>query len=609
MLLPLKFLTATLLAAITTSGEQQPPVNDKRRVVPPPVLLPIESEVLEGQQVAITVSCTPRVDRSAKILLRSQPEHGSIVGLEQVDRTTALVIYQHDGQSSAAYDTFTVAAQSPNSPVSAAARVTVAIRQRPPRFVAPEVLDFGEIHSQELIKRTLVLQNTGGGVVAGTMEVPQPWQALDGNEFRINAGHPHRITLVMKPDSFRDYSDVIRYTVPGAKPTRLQARVVAPFSVTPGNLVFPYAEETNSQSLTITNNTRGSLNLGLISPGWVELPESLQIPAAQEIEVAVGMRDDRESGRTGIVLLATGGYEQAVDLISQAAPARVIVQPARLDFGEVEPADSAFIRLSLSNQGGSNAQVAFSVPDELTIDGGVTSVAITAASEQEIVVRLQEVKGNELNDTLELTWEGGELSVPVTARRKQQATSIITQPVEPRPPMETARSTPAPAPSPFQPESIGPRIYAPDQFAERRDDELPPPGPVAVNFAGQRSAEISWPRQTEGMKYFTEIRGVLNGEDGLPALHWVEFTDAQYRVDEGRYVATLNNLVPGRKYRFRISTSTMAGALSLPREVPIFQTQAAAKATFPVKWLLAVLAVTLVGIVGWRRFRQTKSNW
>ncbi len=603
MLLTVNFLAIGLLAAIS-AGDDSEAADGQRRSVPPPVILPIEAEVREGERATIRITCTPRSDNSARIILRSQPEQGSIVGMRQEGRASAVVIYQHDSSKLGTEDSFTVAAQSPNSPVSGAVKVSITIRQKPPRLITPEVIDFGQSYALAEIKRSLRLKNAGGGVAAGTFEVPEPWQAPDGNSFSLTGGQSAELTLVLQPDSFRDYSGSIRFSLPGIKPTRLVASVAKPFEVTPGELTFPFREPAVSQDLTITNHTASLLKLVLVAPPWLSLPDAVEIAPGQEQKLEAKLVRQSTAALSGMVLLANGDHEQAVSVFAVPEPASIQATPPELDFGKLTAGSSGRLVLKLQNTGATDALLKLQSPEIIILGDGVTAIPLAAGSSAELIVRLQPPGIENINEELSISWDGGSLQVPVSATTVSEQISVepAVTPAQQSPGIAVTGPESVEAPQKSSP--LTTQIYAPDAFADLRDDSLPTPQSISVHDVGHDWAVLSWQQQSDTQSYLIEIRWLQRGEGKYPVIKWFEFTDAKINSEQGKYFARLQNLVPGVHFRFRISTRQPDGSLSQPQSAPLFRTLPASQASFPWMPILVIGTLILVGIVGWRRFKR-----
>ena len=75
-------------------------------------------------------------------------------------------------------DSFTFAVQAVDSPVSAAASITITVSEEPPALSVVHSVDFGSVQVGEMREEQITLRNSGGGILEGRMDVTPPWQIL-----------------------------------------------------------------------------------------------------------------------------------------------------------------------------------------------------------------------------------------------------------------------------------------------------------------------------------------------------------------------------------------------------------------------------------------------
>ncbi len=593
-----------LLAAITTAAPEKEGRKDEQLSAPPPVIRPVTAEVVRGGAVEIIVRAMPRGGGSARILLRSSPRHGRLQ-VVPVDGTAAQIIYVHDG-GDAREDEFLVAAQSPTSPVSASVKVAIKILEPEPVFEAPSRIGWPTQFSLEESVRELTLRNTGGGVIEGEATADAPWEVLDGGRYNITAGGSQTLRVCFKPDSFRQFTGVVRYS--GGEPgrvTRLDASVIQPLSIEPLRLDFERDGAKAQRALLLSNASPQPLEVVLVAPAWVIAPEEVVIPAEGKMEVPLRVGEAGKEAEDDLLVVSTGGYEQSVRLVLpaqgpvvQAGWAGEGIPPARVG-------TSSEACLILSNTGAQPARIELSAHPPLSIADGTTRVLVEPGSEAVVRIAFQPEEHGRFESQISLNWEGGQISLPV---------SLLAEPdVEPA----EADLMPVPSPatsladgqqerSPQSQHGALARPYtAPDAFASRRDDTLPrPTKALHVVESRQHEAIVEWkPEVAAPAGLFFEIRALRIGQHGLPEFYWIEYTDAQeIKAPAGLRRARLRNLYAGSLYAFRLSAMSAEGKLSQPVDVPYFATATKKSLHVSPLMLLGFTAVVFSVIAAWRRW-------
>lgn len=193
-------------------------------------------------EIALGGRGSPR--QSLQFLLRSAPAHGDLGEVRLTGRDTALVTYQHRADPNVGWaagsDSFTYAVRAEGSAVSAAATVRIEIVEAAPRLIVSGVrgsdgrmigvgereneplrlLDFGAVTVGQVAQRDLTLQNVGGGIAAGRLEPPAPWEieevaAPGGAEkathaYRLAHGERQRVSLIFRPGVARRFEGTLR---------------------------------------------------------------------------------------------------------------------------------------------------------------------------------------------------------------------------------------------------------------------------------------------------------------------------------------------------------------------------------------------------------------
>ena len=127
----------TLFASAPLQAEPKDPP-----LVPPPMAQPQTLSIFRGENIEVPLSAQGRAPSQLKFLIRSLPSKGRLGEIRVTGPKSAEVSYFHD-ETSEGSDSFTFAVQAIDSPVSAAAPITISICEEPPTLSVVKSVDFG----------------------------------------------------------------------------------------------------------------------------------------------------------------------------------------------------------------------------------------------------------------------------------------------------------------------------------------------------------------------------------------------------------------------------------------------------------------------------------
>ena len=193
----------------TARGDiQQPPKptgrgdREIRRLEPPATAVPARTRVALDGSVEIVLEANGGEGKNVDFILRDEPTHGALAGPpRQLTRNTAVVTYVHRAEEGAAPDGFTFAVQARGGKVSAAAPVVITVADAAPELAAsPAELDFGAVNVGETSHADLTLENRGGGVAAGRLSAPIPWEVDGSPDYHLARGERATFRIVFRPN-------------------------------------------------------------------------------------------------------------------------------------------------------------------------------------------------------------------------------------------------------------------------------------------------------------------------------------------------------------------------------------------------------------------------
>ncbi len=283
-----------------------------------------EIAVDQGGSVELTLRARGQIGKWIDFAIRTQPEHGSVGELRQVNRDSATITYTHRAADGPGTDSFAFVVHAPGSEVSAPATVNVTIRDTPPAIVAnPAELDFGAVKVGDTSGADLTLQNSGGGEAIGRLDLPRPWVVEGSADYRLARGQQQTFHVLFAPQTGRSFSETLPLPSLAGPPTHLlgtglgrpgEAELAASTGFVSGlNASSPAAGAGISAARAAGAGTKAEIAAFSRSerPG----DSSTANPAASEPQQVIQIPDDTAAAAAGnpFVHLDTSGYSTLYD--------------------------------------------------------------------------------------------------------------------------------------------------------------------------------------------------------------------------------------------------------------------------------------------------------
>jgi hypothetical protein len=296
---------------------------------PPPEANDVQVEVPRGGPVYITLSAYSLTSPVLRYRIRVAPKAGKVGTPEVVTVDTGRVKYTPPAGVGPGEDAFSYQVQS-EAGVSAAAVVTIKITDRDPQVITPDELDFGQVLPGQTVKRVLTMENIGGGLAQGNVQVPDGWSVEGDGAYKLLAGAKQSFTVVFKPAEVRDYIGDVEYTGNLERATDLKGKVVAPVEATTKSVELSAAGNVRMGTIHIENRTDGDKRLKLTAGPLLTVDENVDVPAKGGADIVVAAKDDGKGGAQAIdenVKIEGEGIDATVEVYGAAAPVAATPAP------------------------------------------------------------------------------------------------------------------------------------------------------------------------------------------------------------------------------------------------------------------------------------------
>lgn len=205
-------LLLTLEAAPKNGYDAPTPfVKGRNGVGVPPTYL-IGSKMINverGGRVAFSIDAVPVNGGDVRFEISRPPGHGSLSKLEK-SSSSQFFLYSNDRNFKTNKDSFDLRVQAPGHSWSTHT-VELRIKDPPGQLVlTPENLEFGDVPVGSTSLLTLVLSNSFGRQVSGTLLVPSPWKIPGGSSFSLAEGESQSVEIVFAPSELGDAHGKLR---------------------------------------------------------------------------------------------------------------------------------------------------------------------------------------------------------------------------------------------------------------------------------------------------------------------------------------------------------------------------------------------------------------
>ncbi len=531
---------------------------------PPPLAKPASVTCFLHEPTEITLSVAGRIIEPMELMIRKAPKEGDLGRIQRVDRETFTVIYSPKAAALVGPDSFTFAAKSSDSPVSAAASVRIQLVERPPALEIPGEVDFGSVFLGESSRREILLKNSGGGFATGGLRVNAPWE-VDGNEkFAIAGGRTNKIILEFRPIEEREFRD--RIILGDEKNVLLvKGRGITPVSWPGEGLVFSPADHLAGESeVVLTNNTPIDRVVSIEWPEFLKSENPVTIPANHSVRIKAKVTADPAFRFDGTVQIESGSFRRDLPVKVYPAPAKIVSLPPeelKLVTNPTDPSQKS-APLVVKNTGGTETSLSVVLPSPLRMTPDPSTMVIRPGEERDFEILLDDNRNTEFSGKLTIQFPSHpSVELKVTAPASQQTDLPTAQALLPLandfPPSE---ATPSAAPV----------------------ADLPQVTKVFLESAEPHEIKISWNLPSlEHQSFQIERRRIRGAKEGV-LVDWVPWEGGVLAAHENRMFARLHGLPANTFWVIRIIPIEADGTFGPPS--PGFQIATPPVPTLHVPW-------------------------
>jgi hypothetical protein len=315
---------------ISLKAEEKSSDSRRKSSIEPTVLMkPVAAEVIRGGEVTIPIGVVSPNGLDIDLQISRPPSCGTLRPLVAQAGTPPRFLYLNDSSAKSPEDSFEFRVRVPGLAWSTH-RATIRIKNPPGQLsVIPEKLDFGGVPIGSTSRRTLLLCNSFGAPVSGTLLLPAPWSLAGDGAFFLDENESKSFEIIFTPLE--------------AKSDNTELKVAPELSNFPsvpisGEGVVPFLIDTNSAIVSkehpnavfrITNSSGKAMRIGWDDEGGLLCSPPVLIPPGGSSEVWVSIAPlelAAEERKVLHPLLKEGNFSLPLEIIALGPEGRVCLK-------------------------------------------------------------------------------------------------------------------------------------------------------------------------------------------------------------------------------------------------------------------------------------------
>ena len=304
--------------------------QDRRGGVSPTVLLsPVTGELIRGGEVDLPIAVASPNGGKVSLQISKPPRFGSLQSLENRSSSAFLYRYVNDSAVKSEEDSFEFRIQAPGQAWSTH---TASIRIKDPPgslTVIPGKVDFGKVAIGSTARRTLLLCNSFGAPVSGTLLLPAPWFVVGDGVFSLAEKETRSFEIEFRPAESKEETTELRAApeIPNFPSIPVSGEGIVPFLIDTTSAIV--STEHPKAVFHITNSSAREITIDWTDDTGLlcSLPARIPPQGSGEVWLSIGsLHLENEERRELHPALRDGNFTLPLEIIALGPQGKVSIK-------------------------------------------------------------------------------------------------------------------------------------------------------------------------------------------------------------------------------------------------------------------------------------------
>lgn len=314
---------------ITPSGTKGIGQNRRGGVSPTVLLSPVTGELIRGGEVDLPIAVASPSGGKVSLQISKPPRFGSLQSLENRSSSAFLYRYVNDSAVKSMEDSFEFRIQAPGQAWSTH---TASIRIKDPPgslSVIPGKVDFGKVAIGSTARRTILLCNSFGAPVSGTLLLPAPWFVIGDGVFSLAEKETHSFEIEFRPTEYKEETTELRAApeIPNFPSVLVSGEGIVPFLIDTTSAIV--STEHPKAIFHITNSSAREMTIDWTDDTGLlcSLPARIPPQGSGEVWLSIGsLHLENEERRELHPALRDGNFSLPLEIVALGPKGKVSIK-------------------------------------------------------------------------------------------------------------------------------------------------------------------------------------------------------------------------------------------------------------------------------------------
>ncbi len=323
-------LAGVLRADITITPSGKGIGQDRRGGVSPTVLIkPVTGELIRGGEVDLPIAVVSPNGGEVSFQISKPPRFGSLQSLESHSASVHLYRYVNDSAVKSEDDSFEFRIQAPGQAWSTHV-ASIRIKDPPGSLsVIPGKIDFGKVAIGTTAHRTILISNSFGASVSGTLLLPAPWFVVGDGVFSLAEKESQSFEIEFRPTESKQETAELRAApeIPNFPSVPITGEGIVPFLIDTTSEIV--STEHPKAVFHITNSSAREMTIDWTDDTGLlcSLPARIPPKGSGEVWLSIGsLYLENEERRELHPALRDGNFTLPLEIIALGPKGRVSIK-------------------------------------------------------------------------------------------------------------------------------------------------------------------------------------------------------------------------------------------------------------------------------------------